>query len=98
MSIVEFLMWLSGGVGATLVMSYIAERWEWFQSLSTEQKKLGKTFGATVIAIGAFLTFTYVPPEVWEMLTPYWQILLAVITANYGVEVFHFFDKRVARG
>jgi len=97
MSIQEFLIWLSSGVGATLVASYIAERNAWFQSLEVEAKKVYKTLASTVIAILAFLTYTYVPVEVWTTLSPYWQIVLAVVAANYGVEAFHWFDKKLVK-
>lgn len=95
MSIQDFLVWLSGGVGATLVASYIAERSVWFQSLSSEVKKLGKTLASALVAIVAYLTYTYVPVEVWTVLSPYWQIVLAVVATNYGVEVFHWFDRKL---
>ena len=52
-------------------------------------------FVCSGVAILAYVTYTYVPVEVWVMLTPYWQLVLGVIAANYGVEVFHFFDKKM---
>jgi hypothetical protein len=95
MSIQDFLVWLSGGVGATLVASYIAERSVWFQALKSDTKKVYTTVVSAILAIGAYLTFTYVPVEVWTVLSPYWQIVLAVIATNYGGQVFHFFDKKL---
>ncbi len=95
MSILEALVWLSSGVGATLVASYFAERWAWFQAQSAEAKKVYKVVFASLISILALLTYTYVPAEVWIALTPYWQLVLGVIASNYGVEVFHYFDKRL---
>lgn len=98
MSIQEFLVWLSGGLGATIVASYIAERLDWFQSKTAEAKKLIKTIGASLVAVLAYVTYQYVPAEVWSVLTPYWQIVLGVVVVNYGVEVFHYFDGKVAKG
>lgn len=95
MSIFDFLVWLSGGVGATLVASYIAERSVWFQALESEAKKLAKTAASALVAIVAYLTYTYVPVEVWTVLSPYWQIVLAVVATNYGVEAFHWFDRKL---
>ena len=95
MSIYEFLVWLSGGIGATLVASYFAERSAWFQMLEFQTKKLYKSLFASGVAILAYVTYTYVPSEVWVVLTPYWQLVLGVVAANYGVEVFHFFDKKM---
>jgi len=97
MSIQDFLVWLSGGVGATLVASYIAERSAWFQTLDSEVKKFGKTVASALVAIVAYLTYAYVPAEVWVVLSPYWQIILAVVATNYGVEVFHWFDRKLVK-
>ncbi len=95
MSIQDFLVWLSGGVGATFAASYIAERNARFQSLESDAKRIYTTAVSVILAIGAYLTFTYVPAEVWVLLSPYWQIVLAVIATNYGGQVFHFFDKKL---
>lgn len=96
MTIQEFLVWLSGGLGATMVASYVAERSAWFQTLTSEAKKLTKTLASIVVAILAYVTYTYVPAEVWVSLSPYWQLALGVIAVNYGTEVFHYFDRKVA--
>jgi len=95
-TIQEFLVWLSGGLGATMVASYVAERSAWFQTLTSEAKKLTKTLASIVVAILAYVTYTYVPAEVWVSLSPYWQLALGVIAVNYGTEVFHYFDRKVA--
>lgn len=93
MSIQEFLMWLAGGLGSTFVFSYIAERWAWFQSLKSDTKKMLATVGSSLIAVLAYVTFTYVPVSFWEVVSPYWQIVVAVIATNYGTQVFHKYDK-----
>ena len=97
MSINEFLIWLTGGLGSSLVFSYLAERWEAFQNLQPATKKLYKTIGASAIAIISYLAITYVPVDFWQALSPYWELVLGVIAVNYGVEVFHWFDKYVAK-
>lgn len=95
MSIQEFLLWLTSGLGASFVFSYFAERWEGFQSLSKDTRKLWATIGASALAILAYLVYTYVPAEVWVTLSPYWQLVVAIITVNYGTEVFHKYDKEL---
>jgi uncharacterized membrane-anchored protein len=93
MEITEFLVWVASGLGATSVFSYIAERWAWFQGLTSDTKKLVSTISASVLAILAYVTVTYVPAEVWVMLSPYWQIIVGVVMINYGTQVFHKYDK-----
>lgn len=97
MSIQEFLLWVSGGLGASAIASYFLERWNKFTTLPSDIKLAVKTLGASLLAILAYVTYTYVPVEVWVVLTPYWQIVLGVFTINYGVEVFHWFDKRLVK-
>lgn len=95
MSIQEFLLWLMSGLGASFVFSYIAERWAWFQDLPADAKKLYSTIGSAVLAILAYVVYTYVPAEVWVLLSPYWQLVVAVVTVNYGTQVFHFYDRKL---
>lgn len=97
LTIPEFLMWIAGGLGSTLIVSYIAERWVWFQSLRSEVKKVYSTAFASVLSLLAFAVYTYVPAEFWVMLSPWWQIVLGVITVNYGMELFHYFDKQLVK-
>jgi hypothetical protein len=91
----EFFVWLASGLGSSFVVSYLAERWVWFQSLEFDQKKMWSTVGASVLSILAYLVYTYVPAEFWVMLSPYWQIVVGVITVNYGVKVFHEYDRQL---
>ena len=95
MSVTDLLTWLFGGLGASLVVSYIFERWNWFQRQSFDLKKLLTTISASVLAILAFIVFTYVPPEFWVSISPYWQIIVAIVTTNYGTQVFHKYDKEL---
>lgn len=93
MTINDFVLWLASGLGASFVFSYFAERWNWFQDLKADTKKLYSTIGASVIAILAYVTITYVPAEVWVVLSPYWQLVVGVIAVNYGTQGFHQYDK-----
>jgi len=95
MEIKEFLVWVASGLGATSVFSYFAERWAWFQKLATDTKKLVSTVSASVLAILAYVIVTYVPAEVWVVLSPYWQIVVGVVVINYGTQVFHSYDKEL---
>jgi hypothetical protein len=91
----EFFVWLASGLGSSFVVSYFAERWMWFQSLESEQRKIWSTFGASVLAILSYLVYTFVPAEFWVMLSPYWQIVVGVITVNYGTRIFHEYDRQL---
>lgn len=94
MELYELFVWLTG-IGATVVASYFAERYWRFQDLLPEVKRMWKTIVASVIAVLAYLTVQYVPADFWSILDPYWKLVFAVIGANYGVDWFHFFDKKL---
>lgn len=96
-TIQEFLIWLSGGLGSSLVISYFAERIERFRKLDLDIKKLYKTIWASALAVISYVVYTYVPVDFWTLISPYWQVVLGVILVNYGVEIFHLFDKKVAK-
>lgn len=93
MSITDFLSWLFSGIGASLVVSYIVERWGWFQLQSFDVKRLLTTISASALAIIAFVVFTYVPSGFWVTISPYWQIIVAIVATNYGTQMFHKYDK-----
>ena len=93
MSITDFVLWVMSGLGASMVFSYVAERQKWFQDLDVESKKFWATVGASGVSVLAYVLYVYVPAEVWAMLSPYWQLVVAVITVNYGTQVFHKYDK-----
>lgn len=93
MSITDFILWLMSGLGASMAFSYFAERQKWFQELPSDLKKFWATVGASGVAMLAYVLYVYVPVMVWEMLSPYWQIVVAVVTVNYGTQVFHRYDK-----
>lgn len=95
MTIVEFLLWVASGLGSSAVFSYIAERWAWFQELKSDTRKLVATVGASVLALSAYAVVTFVPADVWVLLSPYWQIVVGVVVVNYGTEVFHKYDKEL---
>lgn len=95
MSIVEWLLWVASGLGSSAVFSYIAERWDWFQTLKSDTKRLVATVGASVLALTAYAVVTFTPAEFWVLLTPYWQIVVGVIAVNYGTQMFHNYDKEL---
>ena len=93
----DVLVWIMGGLGSTVIVSYLVERWTWFQNLRSDVKKLYSTLAATVLSLVAFAVYTYVPAEVWVVLTPWWQIVVGVFAVNYGMEIFHYFDKKLSK-
>jgi hypothetical protein len=93
MSPQEFLQWLASGLGANVVVSFLVERWPWFQNLASDTKKFLSIVGTAVIALAAYGIMIYVPATFWASINPYWQIIVAVVGMFVGTQVFHKFDR-----
>lgn len=89
----DFLQWLASGLGANVVVSYLAERWAWFQSLTSEGRKWISAVFTALVAIAAYAVLTYVPADFWVLISPYWQIVVAVAGMYVGTQVFHGLDR-----
>lgn len=82
----------SGAVGG--VIAFLFERIEWFQKLKPKAKWgtiLGLSLGLPVLAQVAI---QHVPPEVWEILDPYWRSLAYGFLVWLGSQVAHMWHKK----
>jgi len=93
MNLNDFLNFLIYSGGSVAVMSFIAERWAWFQSLVSEKKQLYSFIGSASIAIVSYAFLTYAPAGFIEAMTPYFTILASVFGVYYLGQAFHAEDK-----
>jgi hypothetical protein len=93
MSLSEFLVWLTGA-GSIVAVSFLAERWPWFQTLAAEQKKMFMFGACIVLSLGAFAVRTFVPPEILAQLAPWFGVISSVFAAVFLSETFHAVDKK----
>lgn len=96
MTILDALIWLTGA-GALFIVSKAVEKWAWFQDLESETKQFLATVLATAVALIAYALQVYVPADFWVALTPWWTIAVGIVSMNYGLELFHKFDKSVSK-
>jgi hypothetical protein len=88
----DLLTWLVGG-GAIIAVSWLFERWAWFQSLAAGSKQF-LTYGASVVlAVGAWAVVTYVSPAVLAQLAPVFSILITTFVSIFLGQGFHAVDK-----
>ena len=87
-----FLIWLTGGGGALLV-SFLAERCDWFQSQTAKVKQFLMIVIPSLLGIGALTITTFVPPEIIAQASPYFMVVVTVITYVLGTKAFHIVDK-----
>ena len=73
--VVDVLSLLAQGVGAGFVLSFLAEKSQWFQALKPEVKSW-LIFGLSVgLPVLAQLLLMVVPASVWEAIQPFWMAL-----------------------
>lgn len=87
-----FLIWLTGGGGAILI-SFLAERWDWFQAQTSKVKQFLMIVIPSLLGLGALAITTFVSPEVITQISPYFMVIVTVITYVLGTKAFHIFDK-----
>ena len=87
-----FLIWLTGGGGALLV-SFLAERWDWLQAQTAKVKQFLMIVIPSLLGIGALAVTTFVPPEMIAQASPYFMVIVTVITYILGTKAFHIVDK-----
>ena len=88
----EFLIWLTGGGGALLV-SFLAERWDWFQAQTPKVKQFLMIVIPSLLGIGALAVTTFVSQELIAQASPYFMVIVTVITYILGTKAFHIVDK-----
>lgn len=91
MTLVELFTTLAAGGLVGGIIAFLAERFEWFQGLTSKARfwLIGAiSIGLPLIAQALLLN---VPAEFWAMLEPYWQAALAGGTAWLGSQLVHKF-------
>jgi uncharacterized membrane protein len=92
MDLQEFLVWLTTSGGYAAALSFIAERWLWFQSLTPQQKSLFHLAGSLVIVLVAYAVLTYVPADALEAVKPVFLLVSTVIGAWMANQFTHGAD------
>lgn len=86
------LQWLAGGgaaVVAALVVSWLAENWDWFKALTATQKRLMLVVLCVAFGLGAWATITYVPPATLLALETPFRVIFISLTALLSTQVWH---------
>lgn len=92
MTLNEFLVWLSSG-GSIVFVSWIAERWAWFQA-QTKEAKQWLIYGSSVgLSFIAYTVSTYASPELLSQLAPFFTIMSVSFVSIFLGQAFHYFNK-----
>lgn len=89
MSFEQFLAFVGGPVAIGFVLSFVAERWGFFQKQSSDVKELILMGIAFVMALASHVAIVYTPPEAIKAIDPYFQVLLAAFNIVVASQVWH---------
>lgn len=89
---------LAQAVGVGAVISFLFEKFSWFQRLSKDEK-FWLIFGLSVgLPLLAQAALQFVPPEIWNVLEPWWQSLASGFLIWAGSQAVHkTFNRRTYR-
>jgi hypothetical protein len=93
MGINEVLQWLLGSGGVVIAVSWICERWAWFQAKASNVKEW-LFFGFTAIVwAGAYAVVTYVPQTILAVIQPWFLGISGLFVVVIVGKLFHQADK-----
>jgi hypothetical protein len=93
MNLNDFLVWLTGG-GAIIAISWLFERWAWFQAQTANLKQMLVFGSSAALSIGAWAVVTYVPADVLSQIAPVFAILAATFVSVFLGQMFHAIVKK----
>lgn len=92
MTLQEFLVWLSG-VGAVALVSWLFERFKWFQNADPQKKQMIFFGVCAAVAVSAQCVNLYVPVEVLNQIAPYFATIASIFIYLFLGEQFHAATK-----
>jgi hypothetical protein len=96
MDVYDLLIWLASG-GAVIAVSWLCERWAWFQAQSSDVKKWIQYGASAVVAIAALLIQQYVSMETLELIAPYVTVLISIFGMIFLNQASHSLDPARTR-
>ena len=93
--------WVGTSAGLLFVLSWVIERWAWFQGRTPKARQYITVLSAILIPILSLVLLRQVPDSTWLALEPYYQAIVIGISTLIGLgamEASHKVDKRVTGG
>lgn len=85
--------WLLGSGGLILVLSWLCERWAWYQMQTTELKKFYFIVGVALLGSAVHALQLYVPVAVWAQIDPWFQYVSGLVVLGAGAMGLHALTK-----
>lgn len=93
-SLQDLLSWVIYSGGAILFASWLLDKIPAFGSFSPALKRLVNQAVSVVLALAAYAIITYVPPEVFALLNPWFTVAFGTILLYGGQQVIHGLTKQ----
>ncbi len=90
------LRWIIAGGAAVVVsalLSFLGERWSWFQSLEPFYKRLSQVGLSILLSIAAKAILDNVPSDVIQAIQPYWELIAVALAGVGGNQLFHVIQR-----
>jgi hypothetical protein len=95
-SLSNFLLWMVTG-GSVIAVSWLCERWKWFQAQTPDNKKYIQYGASALLGIAALLVQNYVTTAILELMQPYFAVLAAVFGMLFLNQAAHVNDPATWR-
>ena len=94
MTIDQLLAWLVNSGGSIVVVSWLAERFPWYQAQEAGKKETYFFLACLGVSMISYLALTYLPPSFITAISPYFTILYGTFGALFLGNTFHKTDKK----
>jgi hypothetical protein len=94
MDIFQFFTWLAGGVGSSIVVSWLFSKWPWYNAQSSNFKKYGFAVACALVSLAGYAVMTFVPADILTMLQPYFAIIAVAFSGLFAGN--SFYQARIA--
>ncbi len=90
---IQLFAWLLGSGGLIIMLSWLVERWAWYQKQTPDLKKI--LFIAGVVILGSIVHALqlYVPANAWSAIDPWFQFVSGLIVLGAGAMGYHQLTK-----
>jgi len=92
--IASFSNWMVYSGGAILFVSWLLDQIPAFGNLASNAKRYIAMAASALVALGFYAALTYLPVDTITMLDPWFKIVLGVILAYGGGQVYHALTKK----
>lgn len=94
MDIAGLFSWLMDSGGLVIVLSWLVERWAWYQKQTPDWKKFLFILGVVILGGIVHALQIYVPATVWAQINPWFNYISGLIIVGAGAMGYHKLTKQ----